>query len=72
MQNKPQGAASKPLYLWRSWNLNQLPQALKDCRSWEQDAQRHGFGEVQLVFRKHAQTWVVLVSQELVEAELPF
>ncbi len=66
----PKHEATKPT-VWREWGLNQLPQALRDCQTWEKDALRHGIGSVSLWFNPHGR-WVVLVSQDLIDIELPF
>jgi hypothetical protein len=71
-QNTPHGAVQPALMLWRCWRIHQLSQALEDCRSWEEDAKRHRFGRVHLNFDANHRQWRVLVSTDLMTAEIPF
>lgn len=67
MHQPPRGVEST-LKVWGEYPS--LRTALMQCQSWERDAIRHGTGIVQLSF--HSDRWVVRLSQDLIDKELPF
>ncbi len=63
--------AKNDLIVWREWDT--LASALREVREWEEDQIRHGVGQVALAFNPaYFCPWLVLVSNDLIRAELPF
>lgn len=70
MQHNCNGVETSTPQPWRCWHTIQFAQALYDCEQWEKEQAQHGIGTVALSF--HNGEWVVLVSQDLLVAALPF
>lgn len=65
---RPRGAAPAAIVPFHKREF--LKAALESLQLWEEDQQRYGIGFVALSF--HNGYWLVLVSQDLIEAALPF